>query len=215
MYVLLLFIITGCTYGDIRLIGGGFENEGTVQVCYNKLWGLISDSNWDNNDAKIVCKQLGYIGGSKLKVIQLYWLISHVVIDALAILGSQYGKPNITVHLKNVDCTGTENTVTQCTKTQLSVNDGRLELPNANAAGVDCIYDEPVCVERPAIYDTPGSECNSNGDIRLQGSGQTDRGRLEYCYNGYWSPFCKLDPVAASVACKQLGFSLYTCKVSK
>ena len=72
MCVLLLFIITGCTYGDIQLIGGAFENEGTVQVCYNKLWGLISDSNWDNNDAKIVCKQLGYIGGSKLKVIQLY-----------------------------------------------------------------------------------------------------------------------------------------------
>ena len=72
MACIIVFVITGCTYGDIRLIGGAFENEGTVQVCFNKLWGLISDYNWDNNDAKVVCNQLGYTAGSKLKVIQLY-----------------------------------------------------------------------------------------------------------------------------------------------
>ena len=104
-----------------------------------------------------------------------------------------------------------------CSKTQISLNYGKKVLATTSVAGVDCIYDvptEPPCVQRPAIYDTPGSECNNNGDIRLQGSGQTDRGRLEYCYNGYWSPFCKLDPVAASVVCKQRGFTQYTCMLS-
>ena len=125
----------------------------------------------------------------------------------------------MTIHLKNVGCNGDESNITRCTKTHLSVSSGRLELSNANVAGVDCIYDvptEPPCVQRPAIYDTPGSECNNNnGAIRLQGNnGQTDRGRLEYCYNGYWSPFCKLDPVAASVACKEMGFTQYTCTLS-
>ena len=122
----------------------------------------------------------------------------------------------MTIHLKDVGCNGDENDITQCTKTLLSINDGRLELPNATVVGVDCIYDvptDPPCIQRPAIYDTPGSECNSNGTIRLQGSGLTDRGRLEYCYNGYWSPFCKLDPVTASVVCKQLGFTQYSCKL--
>ena len=132
-----------------------------------------------------------------------------------ALLGSQFGKPNMTIHLKNVGCNGDESNITRCTKTHLSVSSGRLELSNANVAGVDCIYDvptEPPCVQRPAIYNNLGSECNNNGAIRLQGnSGQTDRGRLEYCYNGYWSPFCKLDPVVASVACKEMGFTQYTC----
>ena len=59
----MLFTI-GCSNGDVRLIGGGFDNEGTVQVCYNNLWGLISDSNWDNNDTSVICNQLGYTGGS-------------------------------------------------------------------------------------------------------------------------------------------------------
>ena len=122
----------------------------------------------------------------------------------------------MTIHLKNVGCNGNEDNITRCTKTHLSVSNGRLELLNANVAGVDCIYDvptEPPYIQTPATYDTPGSECNNSGDIRLQGSGQTDRGRLEYCYNGYWSPFCKLDPVPASVACRQLGFTQYTCKL--
>lgn len=37
----------------------------TVEVCYNNLWGLISDPGWDDNDALVVCKSLGYTEGSK------------------------------------------------------------------------------------------------------------------------------------------------------
>ena len=132
-----------------------------------------------------------------------------------AVLDSQYGKPNMTIHLKDVGCNGDENDIMQCTKTYLSINDGRLEVLNATVVGVDCIYDvptDPPCIQRPATYDSPGSECDSSGTVRLQGSGQTDRGRLEYCYNGHWSPFCKLDLVTASVVCKQLGFTQYSCK---
>ena len=47
-------------------MGGSFENEGTIEVCFGNLWGLISDSGWSNGDAQIVCNQLGYGGGSKL-----------------------------------------------------------------------------------------------------------------------------------------------------
>ena len=37
-------IIIECTNGDVRLVGGEYENEGTVEVCYNNLWGQISDN---------------------------------------------------------------------------------------------------------------------------------------------------------------------------
>ena len=33
---------------------------GTIEICYQNVWGLIADQNWDNNDAKVVCRQLGY-----------------------------------------------------------------------------------------------------------------------------------------------------------
>ena len=53
-----------CTTGDVRLVGGGFENEGTVEVCFYSLWGLVSDIGWTDGDARVVCNQLGYKGGS-------------------------------------------------------------------------------------------------------------------------------------------------------
>ena len=102
--------------------------------------------------------------------------------------------------------------VTHCSKTALSLNNGRIALSTDEVAGVDCIYDEPSeCIKTPDWVNTQGTECNLNGNVvRVQGSQEAGTGRLEYCYNGYWSPFCKLDPVAASVACRQLGFTSYT-----
>ena len=28
------------------------------------MWGLVSDSGWSKGDAKVICSQLGYSGGS-------------------------------------------------------------------------------------------------------------------------------------------------------
>ena len=57
-----LFIVyaAGCTNGNIRLSGGSSSREGTVEICYNSIWGLIQQDGWDTDDAKVVCDQLGY-----------------------------------------------------------------------------------------------------------------------------------------------------------
>ena len=55
-----------CQDGDVRLVGGdGDGDEGTVEVCYANLWGIISQVGWDNNDAKVVCRSLGFDPTSK------------------------------------------------------------------------------------------------------------------------------------------------------
>lgn len=66
MYFMLGFTFCplACTNGDVRLSGGPFDNEGTVEVCYSGLWGLVADSGWTNGDARVVCNQLGYTEGS-------------------------------------------------------------------------------------------------------------------------------------------------------
>ena len=39
---------------------GQMENEGRVEFCSSGRWGLVCYDGWDNNDATVVCRQLGY-----------------------------------------------------------------------------------------------------------------------------------------------------------
>ena len=51
--------------GDLRLQGGTTPLEGRVEICINLMWGSICDTNWDVNDATVVCRQLGYSDSGK------------------------------------------------------------------------------------------------------------------------------------------------------
>ena len=66
-----------CIHGALRLVDGRSSNEGRVEICINGVWGSVCDDGWNNNDARVVCRQLGYsvnTGIVKLGIRYYYYL---------------------------------------------------------------------------------------------------------------------------------------------
>ena len=66
-----VFIICsiGCVTNSLRIVGGNNALHGRVEICSSSVWGTVCDDSWDNNDARVVCRQLGYTGGTASKLL--------------------------------------------------------------------------------------------------------------------------------------------------
>ena len=60
LYIFHYTATLSCTNEALRLVNGSLESAGRVEICINGVWGTVCDSGWDNNDARVVCRQLGY-----------------------------------------------------------------------------------------------------------------------------------------------------------
>ena len=79
----------------IRLVGGDSYNEGRVELYYSE-WGTVCDDGWDDTDAGVVCRQLGF--GSSGTVVG----------------SADFGQGSGSIWLDSVTCTGNESTLSSC-----------------------------------------------------------------------------------------------------
>lgn len=54
--------LTDCVEGDMRLIPstGYHKGAGLLEVCINGTWGIICSDFFDDDDAMVACRHLGY-----------------------------------------------------------------------------------------------------------------------------------------------------------
>ena len=86
-----------CLIGiSIRLVGGNSYNEGRVEVNYNGQWGTVCDDGWDDTDAGVVCRQLGFgLSGTSYS-------------------SAYFGQGSGPIWLDSVTCSGSESTLVSC-----------------------------------------------------------------------------------------------------
>uniref|UniRef100_UPI00398ED355 neurotrypsin isoform X4 n=1 Tax=Pristiophorus japonicus TaxID=55135 RepID=UPI00398ED355 len=87
-----------CKQGLVRLQGGENQHKGRIEVYVNGVWGMICNKNWDNRDASVVCRHLGYGENGKA---------GQIPISGLAL---------VTFHWSNVQCRGDEHSLLECAK---------------------------------------------------------------------------------------------------
>ena len=64
LYIFHYTATLSCTNEALRLVNGSLESAGRVEICINGVWGRVCGGYWDNNDARVVCRQLGYDANS-------------------------------------------------------------------------------------------------------------------------------------------------------
>ncbi|XP_060075932.1 neurotrypsin-like [Ylistrum balloti] len=81
--------------GSIRLVSGQSELEGRVEIVHDGRWGTVCDDDFEQIDAEVVCRQLGYSGG--------------IVASEAA-----FGKGKGPIWMDQVTCTGSEYRLAEC-----------------------------------------------------------------------------------------------------
>ena len=100
----------------VRLVNGPNDRQGRVEVFYGGAWGTVCDDMWDDSDAAVVCRQLGFSGGEALE-------------------DCEYGEGSGDILLDDVDCSGSEGSLADCN----SDGWGQHNCGHFEDAGVNCI----------------------------------------------------------------------------
>jgi len=106
-----------CTDGEVRLVNGSTPMEGRVEVCYNNTYNTVCDDFWDELDAKVVCRQLGFStppGYFESKPYNIVLMTFLFITDAVPVRGAFFGQGSGNILLDDLTCAGTEQSLLNC-----------------------------------------------------------------------------------------------------
>lgn len=135
-----LILISGCTSGDVRLLGGGIA-EGRLEICLRNDWGTVCDHMWDSIDAGVVCKQLGLASDGTLSNEKSFMFRVSIMIKWLNFTGAEaftqasFGEGTGRIWLDGVQCSGSERRLVNCVSNMSGIN----SCNHSQDAGVRCL----------------------------------------------------------------------------
>ncbi|XP_077266632.1 lysyl oxidase homolog 3 isoform X1 [Temnothorax americanus] len=190
--------------GALKLIGGeSGEHEGNVEILHDGKWGSICDDEWDDFEANVVCKQLGFNGAIK------------------ATTYGHFGQARRRYWMDNVYCDGSEVELAKCRFDGWGISD----CGGNEAAGVICSRDKETRTSSPSVPQEKSLKARIKDSylqgtaLRLSGGRVHSEGRMEIklgnadtrnsCGHSIsdWGVICgdSWSILEAAVVCRQLG----------
>ncbi|GFR47962.1 hypothetical protein Agub_g9766, partial [Astrephomene gubernaculifera] len=171
--------------GTARLVEGPGPWAGRLEV-WSELegaWGTVCNNGFNDQAARVVCRQLGYMGG---RVVGIGAFTPGAT--------SEIGELSQPFSLSSVVCSGQEGRLADC---------GYVEGSSQAPCGWDHTGDVAVWCDTSATGSEPAL-----GAVRLVGGPGPWSGRVEVYYNGTWGAMCNLEltDLDAQVICRQLGY---------
>ncbi|XP_023931763.1 deleted in malignant brain tumors 1 protein-like [Lingula anatina] len=131
---------------EVRLVGGSHAGEGRVEVFHNGEWGTVCDDGWDVNDARVVCRMLGYNPSG-----------------SVSFSGARFGQGTGPILMDNVACSGSETSIKDCKHRGWRTHN----CDHSKDAGVRCVVAGPVAVVR--LVD---GKCDGEGRVEVFHNGE-------------------------------------------
>uniref|UniRef100_UPI00398EAB6B lysyl oxidase homolog 3B-like isoform X2 n=1 Tax=Pristiophorus japonicus TaxID=55135 RepID=UPI00398EAB6B len=166
------------------------HNEGRVEVFYEGEWGTICDDDFKLENADVLCRMMGFTSATG-------WTHS-----------AKYGKGTGRVWLDNLECRGSEKSVSECK----SLGWGHSDCTHEEDAGVICkderiagfIDSNVIAVESEQIEEVRLRPVVPNARMRLP----VTEGFVEVKYKDRWDPVCDngWNHKTSRVICGMLGF---------
>ncbi|XP_078268000.1 scavenger receptor cysteine-rich domain-containing protein DMBT1-like [Rhinoraja longicauda] len=173
---------------EIRLVNGGRDCAGRVEVFYNGSWGTVCSERVTTMDAVLICKQLrcGPLQGIRYSI-------------------EQFGAGSGSIWFNGMACTSHESTLWQCAANPRDGHDCR----HTRDTGVIC--SDAKVPERPKDCFRESGTVHARSperglELRLVGAESRCSGRVEIFTNNSWATVCddSWGEADAHVVCRQL-----------
>ncbi|KAF7659221.1 hypothetical protein LDENG_00001350 [Lucifuga dentata] len=145
----------------IRLVNGSHQCSGRVEVFHDGQWGTVCDDRWGMQEADVTCREMNCGSATSVKY------------------ASFYGRGQDRVWLDDIECTGHEKSIGECSHRGFGVH--------------DCSHNEDA-----------GVECSET--IKLVNGTDRCSGRLEVYHNNQWVKICEnnWNTKESAIVCKEL-----------
>ena len=127
---------------NIRLVNGSVRNNGRLEVRMTRdsEWGTVCDDEWDEIDAQVACRELGYTTDG-----------------AIPFYGAEFGEGTGPILLDDLMCLGNETTLFNCLRSAVH------NCEHFEDVGVFCSPGKELDIMLPNALTKLQAYCSSSG----------------------------------------------------